>query len=82
MIVAYAVAAVAGLTASAVVGCTVLVSVGIHREEAVGSMTTSTSDRVARVVRVFTGLSARSSGAPQPACPHQQDLLLAGQEME
>jgi hypothetical protein len=83
MIEVYALAAVALLAAGAVVGFLVVVALGIHREEAALSMTTTTSDRVARGARVANGLSARSPGILQEVSLYRQGRWpLAGQEVE
>ena len=72
MIEVYVLAAVALLAAGAVLGFVVLVSLGIHREEAARSMKTSTSARVARGARAANGLYARC----------EQDFLFARQKAD
>jgi hypothetical protein len=59
MIEAYALTAVALLAAGATIGFMALVCLGIRREEAAGSLTTSASDRITRGARAANGLSAR-----------------------
>jgi hypothetical protein len=81
MIEVYALAAVALLAAGAVIGFVALVSLGIHREETARSVTTPTSDRVARGARAATGMYARLPGVLQEASHHRQDRLLDGQEI-
>jgi len=75
MIGAYAIIAVALLAAGAVIGFLAFVSLGIHREEAAGSMTLPTSDRIARGARAATGAYARLPGVLQQASLSQQDFL-------
>lgn len=82
MIEVYALASVVLLAAGAVIGFVALVSIGIRREEVAGTMTISTSDRVARGARTINGLSARIPGVTQEASLRKQDFLLAGQEVE
>ncbi len=72
MIEVYVLTAVALLAAGAALGFVVLVSMGIHREEAAHSMKTPTSDRVARGARAANGLCARG----------EQDFLFARQKAD
>ncbi len=55
-----AVVAVALVAVGAVIGAIWVVSLGVHREEAASSITTTAPDRLARAARVLTGLYTRT----------------------
>jgi hypothetical protein len=83
MIEAYALAAVALIGTGAGIGFLAFVSLGIRREEAARSVTTPTSDKVARGARAASGMYARMPGIIGEVRLHQQGLLpLAGQEVK
>jgi hypothetical protein len=83
MMEAYALAAVALLGVGAVVGFLIVISLGIRREENALSVTTPTSNRVARGTRAATGLHARVPGILQEVSLYRQGRWpLAGQETE
>ncbi len=82
MIELYVLAALVLLAAGAVGGSLVVVCLGIRREEAAGSLTIHTSDRLARGARVATGVYARVPGVIHEASLHRQEFLPDGQELE
>jgi hypothetical protein len=67
MIEVYMLTAVALVIAGAVLGFLAMVALGIHREEAAGSITVPTSDRIARGTRAANGVYARIPGVTQEA---------------
>jgi hypothetical protein len=81
MIEAYALTAVALVTAGAAIGFLALVSWGIHREERGRTMTIFTADKIARGARSANHLYVRQPGVIQQAALCQQDFIpLAGQK--
>jgi hypothetical protein len=80
MIIAYALIAFALLAAGAVVGFIAVVSLGIRREEAAGTLTVSAPGRAARGARSATRAYARLPGVMQKTSLHPQDFLLSGHE--
>ena len=76
MIEAYIVIAVALIAAGAVLGFLAVVSLGTRREEAAGTLTIATPDRIAR--RAYACLP----GVLQETSLQPHDFLLAGHEAE
>jgi hypothetical protein len=75
MIELYTIAAVTLLLAGAVIGFLVVISLGIHREEAALTVTTPTSDRLAEGVRAINGMTSRRPGVLPEVRLHRQELL-------
>lgn len=81
MIGVCAVAAVTLLLTGAGIGFLVVIALGIHREEAVLSVSSRTSDRVVNGVRAVNGLTSRAPGIIQEVRLYRQGLLTVdGQE--
>ena len=74
MITLYLLIAVVLIAAGAVAGFMVVVSMGIHREEAAYSMTIHPPGRVAAGARTANGMHARFPGVIQEARYYQQDF--------
>ena len=74
MITLYLIIAAALIIAGAVAGFMVVISWGIHREEAAYSMTIHPPTRAAAGARVANGVHARFPGVIQEARHYQQDL--------
>ncbi len=78
VITLYLIIAVALIAAGAVAGFVVVVSWGIHREEARYSMTVHPPGRVAAGVRVANGMHARFPGVIQEARYYHRDFRPPG----
>lgn len=72
--VTYAIIAGVLLAAGAVIGFLVVIALGVHREDAALSMTTPTSNRVARGVRAANGLYVRTPGIIQEVRLYRQGI--------
>lgn len=79
---AYAVVAVTLLLVGAGLGFLVVIALGIHREEAALSVSSRTSDHLARGVRAVNGLTARGPGIIPEVRLYRQGLLRVEQESE
>ena len=74
MITLFVLLAVVLIAAGTGAGFLVVVSLGIHREEAAYSMTVPTQDRITRGARVANGVHARFPGVIQEARYYRQDF--------